>query len=88
MSNAARKFMDSMADQDRMARLNEVGSATSGPQEGDLTRAKRALWAAEQRFRNILRRNAQVRYNSSRLDEVVNEAYQGLAACRAFYEGK
>jgi hypothetical protein len=45
------------------------------------------LWAAEQRFRNILRRNAQVRHNSARLDEAVSEAHQGMVAIRAFYEG-
>ena len=53
----------------------------------ELARAKRALWAAEQRFRNILRRNAQARCNSPRLDDAVSEAHQGMAAIRAFYEG-
>jgi hypothetical protein len=71
-----------------MACLKEVGFATSGPQEHDLTLAKRALWKAEQRFRNILRRKAQVRYNSTRLNDAVSEVYQGMAAIRAFYEGK
>jgi hypothetical protein len=46
-----------------------------------------ALWAAEERFRNIIRHNVHVRYNSARLDHAVNEAIQGLAACRKFYEG-
>ena len=87
MNSPARKFLDTMARQDRMARLKEAGPAPA-VHEDDLARAKRALWEAEQRFRNILRRNAQARCNSPRLDEAVSEAYQGLVACRAFYEGK
>jgi hypothetical protein len=86
MSSAARKFMDTTARQDRMARLKEVGPAPA-VHENELVRAKRALWAAEQRFRNILRRNAQARHNSARLDEAVSEAHQGMVAIRAFYEG-
>ena len=86
MSSPARKFMGTMARQDRLARLKEAGPAPA-VLENELARAKRALWAAEQRFRNILRRNAQVRHNSARLDEAVSEAHQGMAAIRAFYEG-
>jgi hypothetical protein len=86
MSSPARKFMDTTARQDRMAGLKEVGPAPA-VHENELARAKRALWAAEQRFRNILRRNAQARCNSPRLDDAVSEAHQGMVAIRAFYEG-
>lgn len=85
MTSPARKFMDDIAATGRKDRLRV---ATPRPStDDDLTRAKRALWAAEERFRNIIRHNAHVRYNSARLDHAVNEAIQGLAACRSFYEG-
>jgi len=76
--------MDGIASETSKARLRVVPRAST---EDDLTRAKRALWDAEERFKAIIRRNAQVRYNSARLEHAVNEAIQGLAACRRFYEG-
>ena len=85
MTSPAQKFMTAKAREDRTARLRVVAK-TVVPQD-DLSRAKRALWTVEERFKNIIRRNAQVRCNSARLDHAVSEAFAGLAAVRSFFEG-
>ena len=84
MTSSARKFMDTIASTDHKDRLRVVPKPST---EDNLTRAKRALWDAEECFKSIIRRNAQARHNSSRLDHAVSEALKGLAACRRFYEG-
>ena len=85
MTSPARKFMDTITSLDRKDRLRVVPKPSIGD---DLTRVKRALWEAEERFKSIIRRNAQVRYNSARLDHAFSEALAGLAACRRFFEGQ
>jgi hypothetical protein len=76
--------MDTIASTDHKDRLRVVPKLST---EDDLTRAKRALWDAEECFKSIIRHNAQARWNSPRLDHVVSEALKGLAACRRYYEG-
>lgn len=67
-----------------MALIAPPSFATRTPED---TRAHRVLWMVEERFRTIVRRNALVRGNSTRLEEAVAEAQAGLAAIRDYFAG-
>jgi len=64
MSNPTRRYLTDVA----IVACKEAQRPTliSATPEDDLTRAKRALWVAEEKFTQILRRNAQARFNSPR----------------------
>ena len=86
MSNPTHRYLTDVA----IVACKEAQRPTliSATPEDDLTRAKRALWVAEEKFTQILRRNAQARFNSPRLDDAVDQAYKGLAAIKRFHDGR
>ena len=67
-----------------MALIAPPSFVTRTPED---TRAHRVMWMVEERFRTIVRRNALVRGNSTRLDEAVAEARARLAAIRDYFAG-
>jgi len=86
LANPARNFMNDIATS---ARREASQPPARGAATGDdLERAKRALWIAEERFRDIIRKNAHVRGTSARIDDAVGQAFVGVAAIRNFFEGR
>jgi hypothetical protein len=90
MTNPARKFMGNIAQFNRTPRPTLVAhEPTQEPvPTDDLSRAKRALWSAEERFKAIIRRSAHIRHHSARIEHALDESHKGLAVIRAFFEGQ